>query len=313
MATGNDPAGMVPNLAIVSADQSPTAPGGAFALLAHFHAYAINPAKPGEAVNLQGAQDLLGFLTSPSVQVEIKNYLATAPHSPGAPFVSDAAPALTATPSATSVAAGASVTVSGSVSDPEPGYPGLAGQPVAVRAVGGTPLASGLVDAHGGYSIAFDPPASGTYEIATSTISRLIEPGAAPPFGDQLAPAASAPFSLTVTGEEGVRIAKVRVKKGLVTVTGNLDSPAQAGAALTLLASRTGTLAHAKRHRKRTAASRTKAKAPKKVAKLALKAGASAFTIKHRLPRGFRYALSVSYAAPGQSAVASKPKRVAVP
>jgi hypothetical protein len=163
-------------------------------LLNRFHAYVINPAKPGETVNLQGAQDLVGFLTSPTVQGVIGGYLASAGKSPGPPFVPDAAPPISAAPSATSVGAGSQVTVTGSVADPEPGYPGLAGQPVIVRAAGGGQLASGLLDAGDRFSISFVPPVSGSYEVATAAISRLIEPAALPPFGDLLAPGAAAPF-----------------------------------------------------------------------------------------------------------------------
>ena len=319
LMSGNDPAGTISNLAVLSADQSPTAPGGASELLTHFHAYMINPAKSGETVNLQGARDLVGFLASPFGQGQIGSYLASAGKSPGAPFKPDAAPAVTAAPSTTSVRAGSPVTVTGSVSDPEPGYPGLAGQPVIVRGPGGGQLASGLIDAHGGYSVAFTPPASGSYEVAVPAISRLVEPAAVPPFGDLLAPTASAPFALTVTAAEGprtsaegVRVTRVTVRKGLVTVTGALDSPAGQGAGVALLVARAGKLAQPGKHRGARTAAAGKKKA-KQIAKTALAAGATKFTIKHRLPRGFRYALQVSYAAPGQSTVTSKPKRVAVP
>jgi ABC-type tungstate transport system permease subunit len=336
LATGKAPSGSVGNLSILSADQSPSAPAGATALLTRFHGYVINPAKAGETVNLQGAQDLIGFLTSPAEQAQIALYLKSAPGSPGAPFTPDAAPQVTATPSAASVAAGSPVIVNGGVADPEPGYPGLAGQQIFVQATGGAPLASSLLDAGDRYSVSFVPPASGSYEVTTPEISRLVEPAAAPPFGDLLTPAASVPFALSVTTAaptspgpapapisirhtEIVRIEKVRTSKGRLIVSGELSPASTAKGTISLLVKRLGAPAPSKKHRRshdtRIATSKTRAKKLtfKKLATKTVAAGATKVTIAVKLPRGLRYAVELNYAARGQSTVKSAPKRVRVP
>ena len=51
----------IPHLAIVARDNSASAPGGANALINYFHAYIINPSKPGETVNLDGRSGLRGL------------------------------------------------------------------------------------------------------------------------------------------------------------------------------------------------------------------------------------------------------------
>ena len=67
-----------PNLKILTRDNSASAPGGANALINYFHAYIINPDKPGETVNVTAAQDFVNFLTSPAFQSQLKNYLPAA-------------------------------------------------------------------------------------------------------------------------------------------------------------------------------------------------------------------------------------------
>lgn len=325
MATGIDPAGTIANLQVASAGQGATAPGGPFALLARFDGYVIDPAKPGETVNLQGARDLIGFLTSPAEQAQIAGYLRTVPKSPGAPFTPDAAPAITAVPSTTSVSAGRPVTVSGSVADPEPGYPGFPGQSVIVRAAGGTQVASGLLDSSDRFSVSFVPPASGSYEVATAPISRLVQPTAVPPFGDRLTPAASAPFALTVTAApaaprgpkkagEHLRIGKVEVKQGTVTLFGVLGSPSPGRATVSMLVKRLTPLRHRRKAAKRATDSKAKTKKPalKKVASKAVAAKAIKFSISQKLPRGFHYAVELSYKGSGGT-VTSAAKHVAVP
>jgi hypothetical protein len=72
---------------------------------------------------------------------------------------------------------------------------------------------------------------------------------------------------------------------------------------------------HRKEHEKKAGASKAKAKKPafRKVASEPVAAGATKLTIKHKLPRGIRYAVELSYAAPGRSAVTSATRYVAVP
>ena len=68
LASGTDPAGSIPNLKIVTRDDSASAPGGADELINYFHVYIINPNKPGETVNLTAAKDFVSFLTSSTFQ-----------------------------------------------------------------------------------------------------------------------------------------------------------------------------------------------------------------------------------------------------
>ena len=95
LASGTDPAGTVPNLKIVTRNNSASAPGGANELINYFHVYIINPNKPGETVNVTAAKDFVNFLTSTAVQGELKNYLANTGDPGGPPFVADASPHLT--------------------------------------------------------------------------------------------------------------------------------------------------------------------------------------------------------------------------
>src|SRR6202012_1893433 len=87
LVSGNDPAGTIPNLKIVTRDNSASAPGGAHELTNYFHVYIINPNKPGETVNVPAAQDFVTFLTSQAFQSQLKSYLNTTTDPGGAPFV----------------------------------------------------------------------------------------------------------------------------------------------------------------------------------------------------------------------------------
>lgn len=322
MLSGNDPAGTIPNLTLLSRENAASAPGGANELTDYLHAYAINPAKPGEAVNLQGAKDFLGFLTSPALQSQIGIYLNTAGDPVGPPFLADASPALSATPSTGSVAAGQAVTVSGRVTNLEPGYPALAGKAVSIERVDGDAPAvvgTGTTDAGGNYSIAFTPPASGSYQVTTGQLAQIEDISVTPAFGDLLAPAAAAPFRVTVAaaaqpqqpnGLGAVSFKAVKVKKGLVTVSGALGSPATAsGATVRLLALQISRLSRkrAKKHAKAAAvAAAAKSATFAQAAAVSVATGRATFTIKHKFKRGFRYALQLEYTAPGQTPTSSK-------
>jgi len=321
LASGRAPAGTITNLSVLSAGQSASAPGGPSILLVRLDGYVIDPAKPGEAVNLAGAQALVGFLTSPAEQAQIGDYLKTVPKSPGAPFVPDAIPSITASPSAAAVLAGSPVMVSGAVADPEPGYPGLSGRPVIVRAADGAQVGSGLLDASDHFSLSFVPPAGGTYQVTTPAIARLITP--APPFGDTLGPASSAPFSVAVTappaspslprrGPKSIRIEKAASKKGTVTVSGKLDAPSVGRATVSLQVERIGPLAKKKPHDRQASASKSKKPHFKTIASEPVKPGATTVTIEHQLAPGFRYSARLSYRAPDGSTLTSAPRHVTV-
>ncbi len=229
LASGSDPAGTVPNLKVVTrGPQASTAPGGQYALINYFHAYVLNPAKV-PYVNVVAAQDFVNFLTSPTVQNELQNYLPTSVTGDpsGPPFVATANPTISITapgiPATYNV--GKPVTLTGSVVNKELGYPVLNGVPVAVsQVVNGLPVkvagATATTDANGNFSLSFTPPANGSYEVTTDAISKVEPPALTPPFGDILSPSASA--ATTVTVNAAVTALKARANGAGVAVFGTV-------------------------------------------------------------------------------------------
>src|SRR6202012_3441963 len=133
LASGTDPGVSIPNLKIVTrGPQSASAPGGQYALVNYFHVYIINPSKPGETVNVPAAQDFVNFLTSPSFQAQLKTYLAATSDPGGPPFVASASPDLTASGFPKTYHANKQATVTGTLTNAEPGYPALSGQTVTI-------------------------------------------------------------------------------------------------------------------------------------------------------------------------------------
>ena len=218
----------IPNLAILVRNNSAGAPGGADALINYFHAYIINPSSPGETVNLTAAQDFVNFITSPTIQNELKGYLANTPgDSGGPPFVADASPSITASGFPSSIAAGKTVTVTGSVTNLEPGYPAVAGQTVSIDELEGfssVAVASGPTNATGGYSITFTPPSSGSYQASTGDISQIENASLSPAYGDILSPSATAATAVALNGS--VTITKDTASTGGVSVTGAISPTA---------------------------------------------------------------------------------------
>jgi ABC-type tungstate transport system permease subunit len=199
LASGTDPAGAVPALRIVTQDNTANAPGGQYELINYFHGYIINPNKPGQTVNLPAAQAFLNYITSPTVQAQVAAYL----QGHGNPFTPTASPLLTASPfPATFVArAGKKITVTGTLTNAQPGYPVLSGETVAVsKVVNGLPVsvATGKTDSQGKYSIKFVPPTTGYYEVTTNQIAKVENSSLSPVFGDLLSPAATAAKKITV-------------------------------------------------------------------------------------------------------------------
>ena len=237
LASGTDPAGSVPNLKIVTSDNSASAPGGANALINYFHVYIINPNKPGEQVNLPAAQDFVNFLTSPIVQARLSGYLPTVDPA-GPPFVADASPTIMAAGFPSTVTAGTPVTVTGQVTNNEIGYPALGGKTVSIDQLKGvTPISvgSGTTDATGHYSITFTPASTGSYQVATGAISQIEDATLSPVYGDILSPGASTSSSLTVHGT--AKITKTTTTSNSVTVSGTAGPPAvDSNAKVTLLA-----------------------------------------------------------------------------
>ena len=199
LASGTDPAGTIPALRIVTQNNSSSAPGGQYELINYFHGYIINPNKSGEAVNLPAAQAFLNYITSPTVQAQVAAYL----QGNGTPFTPTASPLLNGSPlPATFVARkGKKLTVRGTLTNAQPGYPVLSGEAVAVsKLVSGLPVsvATGKTDSQGKYSISFVPPTNGKYEVTTNQIAKVEDSNLNPVFGDLLSPAATTPKKITV-------------------------------------------------------------------------------------------------------------------
>jgi len=229
----------VSQLSIVARDNSASAPGGPFALLNYFHAYIINPNKPGEAVNVPGAQALVSFLTSPSFQASLRNYLANTGDPGGPPFIGDASPGLSSSGFPTLVGPNTPVTVTGTVAQSQPGFAPLSGQTVSVDQVaGGIPVAvaSSNTNGSGGYSITFVPKSSGSYQVVTGELSQVENASLSPAYGDILAPAATSASSLTVRGTNSLTTAQA-TSTG-VTVAGSVGPAAPDGNATVAIMAR---------------------------------------------------------------------------
>lgn len=297
LASGQDPAGTVPNLGVLTrGPQSASAPGGVNELINDFHAYVINPTKPGETVNLTAAQDFVNLLTSPGLQAQLKTYLDDTSDPAGAPFVADASPILTEIGLPLTDRAGTAVTVQGSLTNAEPGYPALARVPVTVdELIGGLPfpVGSGTTGATGAYSVRFTPRSSGDYQVSTGQISQVENSSLSPVFGDILSPAATAAIHVSVTGQpvpHSISFTRLSVRRGTVTVTGRLTpAPTQRGASVELLALRT-----------------TGGTAERIAGRTSVAIGAKEFTVQAKLARGSRWILQLEYVQRGQTPAFSK-------
>jgi filamentous hemagglutinin len=228
----------IPNLTIVTRNNSASAPGGANALINYFHVYIINPTKPGETVNVPAAQDFVNFLTSPAFQAQVKVYLNSTTDPGGAPFIPTAAPTITQSGLPSTVAGGKTVTVTGTVTNAEPAWPALSGKTVSLdQFEGGLPVhvATGTTDASGHYSITFTPTSSGTYQVSTGQISQIEIPALNPAYGDLLSPAATAAGAMNV--QASVSITSANSSSGGATVAGKVAPGApDANATVTVLA-----------------------------------------------------------------------------
>ena len=242
LASGTDPAGSVPSLKIVTRNNSASAPGGANELINYFHVYIINPGKPGETVNVTAAQDFVNFLTSSAVQGELKNYLANTGDPGGPPFVADASPRLTVSGLPKTYHAGKPVTVSGQVTNAQPGFPAPSGAAVTLsEIVAGVPVsvASARTNASGDYSIRVSPTSTGSYQVSTGQISQIEIASLNPAYGDILSPAASAPVPVAVQSK--VSGLSVKSVGGRALVVGSVaPGKGHAKATVTFLARKSG-------------------------------------------------------------------------
>jgi tungstate transport system substrate-binding protein len=216
------------NLGILARDNAASSPGGQNALINYFHIYIINPDKPGETVNLTAAQDFMDFITSPAIQSELKGYLTGSSGDNGTTvFNATASPRLTASGFPSKLTAGKTATVTGNLSNLEPGYPALSGQTVSIDELEGltsVPVATGKTDASGNYSITFSPPSSGSYQASTGSISQIEIASLNPAYGDVLSPATTTAVPLTLSGRVG--ISKLTASTGGVSVTGRVGPAA---------------------------------------------------------------------------------------
>jgi tungstate transport system substrate-binding protein len=244
LASGTDPAGAIPALKVVSSDNSATAPGGAFELVNYFHGYVINPAKPNQSVNLPAAKDFIAYITSPAAQAQVGQYLASAHLAGGAPFTPTASPIVTTSriPSSFFASSGKKLTVSGTLTDAQPGYPVLSSQPVTIaQVVGGLPVAvaTGKTDSTGKYSISFVPPTTGSYQVTAPQISQIVDSALSPPFGNLLSPAATAPVHVTV--HSAITSLSARNQGGQALIFGSVSpSTGHVKATVTILARQQG-------------------------------------------------------------------------
>jgi ABC-type tungstate transport system permease subunit len=294
LASGLDSAGSIPNLGILTRNNLATAPGGANALINYFHAYVINPSSAGQTVNLPAAQDFVSLLASPSLQAQLKYYLDDTTDVSGAPFIATASPAITAVGFPANVNAGKTVTVSGSVTNLEQGYPALNGVTVDIDEIeAGVPVivAHGVTAATGTYSITFQPKSSGEYQVSTPQLSVVENSTLSPVFGDILSPGASAAAQVTVNGLSTahlVKFNKLTIKGTKATITGALKPPAALnGGKVQLLGV--------------PASSNGKQKV---LGKASPKKGVRSFTINAKLKAG-TWVLQLKYSQKGQTTVYS--------
>jgi len=164
----------------------------------------------------------VGLLTSPAFQAQLKSYLPAA-DAFGPPFVADASPIITHSSIPSLYRAGKPVTVTGTVTNAEPGYPPLAGKTVAIdELAAGVPLpvAMGTTSSTGKYRIAFAPASNGAYVVSTGEISQIENASLSPPFGDLLSPASTSPVSVLVRSD--ITNLSVTSLGGKALVTGSI-------------------------------------------------------------------------------------------
>ena len=231
------------NLTIVARDNAASSPGGANALINYFHIYIINPNKPGETVNVPAAQDFMDFITSPQIQSELKGYLTGTAGDNGTPvFNATASPRLTATGFPSTITAGKTATVTGTVTNLQPGFATPSGQTVTINELEGltsVPVGSGKTDSNGNYSITFTPPSSGAYQASTGDISLVENSTLNPAYGDILSPATTTATTVAVSGT--ISISKATASTGGVSVTGTVGPKApDANATVDVLARKQG-------------------------------------------------------------------------
>jgi tungstate transport system substrate-binding protein len=292
--------GAISNLQVVTNDLSTNPADQTNLLINSFHAYAINPTpfvgNTNVHINLPGALAFLNWLTSPTGQKEITAYQASDPGGPS--FIGDAAPALaiSSTVPAT-VKSGHKLTVKGSITNVVPGTPPLAGvqMTLSARAAGATTstaVATGTTTASGTFTLHYTPTTNATYTVSSAPISQIEIPSPAltPPFGDLLQPTSKRIGKVTVTGVP--KFVAISQSKGVVTLKGTL-SPAVHGSNATV----------------RVYAGHASAASQHFISSKALADGATKFTVKVKLHKGFTWKVRVKYVNTGEITAGSTAAR----
>jgi tungstate transport system substrate-binding protein len=288
LISGTDSAGTISNLGILTQDNAATAPGGAGALVNNFHAYIINPTKPGESVNLPAAQFFVNLITSAGIQSAIGEYLAGS--FGGNPYTAAAAPVITTKPLPEKLTASGPLTITGTVSNAQPGYPAPSGVVVTLRRVSGDEsfaVASAKTSSTGAFTIKTPLVTEGTYKLTTPQFSQVELPTLSPPFGDILAPASTEASWIAVHGAiTGLAASSIG---GGALVTGAVSpSSGHVSGKVTVYARRIG----------------AKGASYRKVASTALGTGDGHFAAVADLPAG-RWQLAAYFADPGTVATSA--------
>jgi tungstate transport system substrate-binding protein len=179
----------ISTLQIVTNDNDKAQAGQKNLLVNSFHLYGVNPAAvpPGSQINTAGAADLLSWLTSPSAQAAVANYL----HKNGTePFRPDASPTITSSAIPGDAKPGDKVILTGAVTNVVPGTPALNDVKVTLSAtVGPSPqtVKSVRTGADGHFAMAFHRQAHAVYTLSTPAIQKVEYPDLTPVFGDLLA------------------------------------------------------------------------------------------------------------------------------
>lgn len=201
LISGTDSAGTITNLGLLTLNNAASAPGGADALVSNFHAYIINPTKPGATVNLNAAQFFVNLITSAPIQTAIGTYLAGSYG--GNPYTAGAAPVITTKALPATFTASGPLTVSGTVTTGLAGYPPVGGVVVTLRRLSGDmsfPVASAKTSSTGAFKITTRLLTKGSYALTTPQFSQVELPTLSPAFGDILAPAATESSYIGVRG-----------------------------------------------------------------------------------------------------------------
>ncbi|WP_375498422.1 substrate-binding domain-containing protein [uncultured Jatrophihabitans sp.] len=212
-------------LGIVTRDNAASARGGNTLLVNSFHAYAINPAKFAGNSNVQinstAAHQFLTWLTSPTAQAAVGNYLAKS--SDGPPFLPDAAPVISTSAIPKNVYGGGKITITGTVRNVVPGTPALSGVKVVLRGPLTLPgstsnvFATATTNSAGRFSISYQPLGTRAYvTLSVGAITKIENAGLKPQFGDLLSATTTA-RSARVTVHGRVSITSLDGDKGSVT------------------------------------------------------------------------------------------------